>query len=92
MIVGITILISNCTPDNSFTKPQAIKKPTYIYTTSWRGDSQALVLVDVDSCQYLGHLGNSSSDFLAHKGNCKYCHRRDSVLILSILKTLLQKK
>lgn len=33
----------------------------------------------VDSCEYIGYAGGSQYDYLAHKGNCRFCEERDSI-------------
>lgn len=33
----------------------------------------------VDSCEYIGCAMNSQYDYLAHKGNCRFCKERDSI-------------
>jgi hypothetical protein len=33
----------------------------------------------VDSCEYIGYAMGSQSDYLAHKGNCRFCEERDSI-------------
>ena len=33
----------------------------------------------IDSCEYLGYLGFGKCDVLAHKGNCRFCEKRDSI-------------
>ena len=33
----------------------------------------------VDSCEYIGYAMSSQYDFLAHKGNCRFCEERDSI-------------
>jgi len=30
----------------------------------------------IDSCEYIGHISEYYSDFLTHKGNCKFCVER----------------
>lgn len=30
----------------------------------------------IDSCEYVGYIKAYRSDFLTHKGNCKYCAKR----------------
>lgn len=30
----------------------------------------------IDSCEYIGQMDYHSSDFLTHKGNCKFCKQR----------------
>jgi len=31
----------------------------------------------IDSCEYIGSVWGSYSDFLTHKGNCKFCTERN---------------
>lgn len=31
----------------------------------------------IDSCEYIGNVSICSSDFLTHKGNCKFCAERN---------------
>ncbi len=33
-------------------------------------------IYEIDSCQYIGKMIGNPSDFLTHKGNCKYCSKR----------------
>ena len=33
----------------------------------------------VDSCEYVGYVASSQYDYLAHKGNCRFCKERDSI-------------
>lgn len=33
----------------------------------------------IDSCEYIGYAGGSQYDYLAHKGNCRFCEERDSI-------------
>ena len=33
----------------------------------------------IDSCEYTGYAASSQYDFLAHKGNCRFCKERDSI-------------
>ena len=30
----------------------------------------------IDSCEYIGYAAGSQCDFLAHKGNCRFCKER----------------
>ena len=43
-----------------------------------------------DSCEYIGKLDNSSSDFMAHSGQCKRCEKRQIYLTDSIVKANLK--
>lgn len=31
----------------------------------------------IDSCEYIGDVNGSYTDFLTHKGNCKFCINRN---------------
>ncbi len=31
----------------------------------------------IDSCEYIGYINNWNADILTHKGNCKYCIKRN---------------
>lgn len=31
----------------------------------------------IDSCEYIGSIHGSSGDVLTHKGNCKFCIKRN---------------
>ena len=33
----------------------------------------------IDSCEYIGIVYGGSDDFLSHKGNCKFCTKRNIV-------------
>lgn len=33
----------------------------------------------IDDCEYIGKVVPSQSDFLTHKGNCKYCLERNKL-------------
>ena len=33
----------------------------------------------IDSCEYVGYAIGSQYDYLAHKGNCRFCKERDSI-------------
>jgi hypothetical protein len=30
----------------------------------------------IDSCEYIGYAAGTRSDYLAHKGNCRFCKER----------------
>jgi len=47
---------------------------------------------DTQGCEYIGHITNSSSDYIAHSGDCKKCYKKDSLLMVSILKNFFQPK
>jgi len=31
----------------------------------------------IDSCEYIGYINDFHQDFLTHKGNCKFCTKRN---------------
>lgn len=33
----------------------------------------------IDECEYVGSVVGGSRDFLAHKGNCKFCAERNKI-------------
>lgn len=33
-------------------------------------------LYEIDSCEYVGYIDDYYTDFLTHKGNCKFCEQR----------------
>ena len=35
-----------------------------------------LVVIEIDSCEYITTKSNVQRDLLTHKGNCKYCEER----------------
>lgn len=47
---------------------------------------------DDNGCEYIGHLNNSSSDYITHSGQCKVCHIKDSILLETVLKRFFQVK
>lgn len=40
----------------------------------------------IDSCEYVGIAESSQHDFLAHKGNCRFCKERRQQEIKDIIK------
>ncbi len=52
---------------------------------------EKITLYKMDGCEYIGsnYLDGTSQAYLTHKGNCKFCHKRDSLMIVSIIKSLV---
>ena len=44
---------------------------------------------NMDSCEYICRIG-SNKDILSHKENCTRCRKKDSLLIYSIVKNILE--
>lgn len=42
--------------------------------------SRKIHLYVIDSCEYIGYIDAYRSDFLAHKGNCKFCAIRNKTI------------
>ena len=40
----------------------------------------------IDSCEYIGTLDGGTANFLAKKGNCRFCRERDEQLIRRIVR------
>lgn len=43
----------------------------------------------IDSCEYVGICEGSQHDFLAHKGNCRFCLERNKKIIKEQIDTAL---
>lgn len=41
--------------------------------STFRVYGEDLIIYDIDSCEY---IGNPTLNFFTHKGNCKYCLKR----------------
>jgi hypothetical protein len=60
LLVLTTIMILGCDSQN----------PDGTYSTS------LYKTYVIDSCEYIGYANSSQYDFLAHKGNCRFCQER----------------
>lgn len=47
-----------------------------VETTTTTISGRDIDLYIIDSCEYIGKVTGAQSDFLTHKGNCKYCTER----------------
>lgn len=50
-----------------------------IETTTTTISGRNIDLYIIDSCEYIGKITGTQSDFLTHKGNCKYCTERNKL-------------
>ena len=48
-------------------------KNVELKTTDYIINDRQLEIYTIDSCEYIGFVVKGTSDFLTHKGNCKYC-------------------
>ena len=53
-------------------------------------NSYTATYYDADGCEYVGHLNNSPSDFMAHSGQCKHCEKRNAFILDSLIKENLK--
>lgn len=53
--------------------------------------NEYVTLYKMDGCEYIGYqyLSFTNNAYLTHKGNCKFCHKRDSLMMVSIIKSLV---
>lgn len=66
-MVAITLLVLNsCETKNS----------SKISTNITISGKEILIYI-IDSCEYIGTIKYSNSDILTHKGNCKFCLKRN---------------
>lgn len=49
-----------------------------IGSISTRNGNEEIRLYIIDSCEYIGYLGNWQADFISHKGNCRFCTARSN--------------
>lgn len=45
----------------------------------------------IDSCEYVGYATGSTSDYLAHKGNCRFCKERRQKELEELVNKLKEK-
>ncbi len=53
---------------------------------------ERMCLYNFDGCEYIGShsIAGTSQAYLTHKGNCKFCHKRDSIMMVSIINNLVK--
>lgn len=76
-ILIFSLLIFGCTSQKSeslIPTQFPIAHVTHEYETSF---AKPLYLFVIDSCEYIGFLSSSSTDLLTHKGNCRFCQKRN---------------
>ena len=45
----------------------------------------------IDSCEYIGYAMGSQYDYLAHKGNCRFCKERRQKELKKLVEQLKEK-
>ena len=68
----------------------ALLASSFAYANEINITEPASFLIDkytLDDCEYLGVVASQYSfgSYLTHKGNCKFCHIRDSIMIRAIV-------
>jgi hypothetical protein len=61
-----------CSSCETIQQKKAFKQYTIIHAEAG-GEIQLYI---IDSCEYIGHVNGLYTDFLTHKGNCKFCLER----------------
>lgn len=46
--------------------------------TSTTINGRGIRIYIIDSCEYIGYVYGGYSDILSHKGNCKFCAKRNN--------------
>ncbi len=67
-VLILTLLLFGCETKNATetqTETSINGKTIYIYV--------------IDDCEYIGSIYGSNTDFATHKGNCKYCTKRNKL-------------
>jgi hypothetical protein len=74
-------------------KKQDLEQNSLVVKKVITNPSTVLTQYEIDDCYYIGNIGfttySSNTYYLTHKGNCKFCHIRDSILIRSIVKDIV---
>lgn len=55
-----------------------IDKNVEVRETEYQINGSRLQIYTIDGCEYFGRINSDNSDFLSHKGNCKFCKARHS--------------
>jgi hypothetical protein len=90
------IVFSACGPSKEEIEQQLKEHPekelrtTTIVTDNCGCSNVTLTYYNIDSCDYVGKLRNTSSDFVAHAGQCRFCQKRQAHLIDSLIKKNLE--
>lgn len=60
-----------------------------IYSENGKNEMRVYI---IDSCEYIGSMRVNNNDLITHKGNCKFCVKRNQEFILKCLKNLNTKE
>jgi hypothetical protein len=82
-ILGILCIVSfyscsNCGCDKDKINKYNKSHPLITKVNGKYGDTTEVRLYVIDNCEYIGKVDNYHNDFLAHKGDCKFCKARAS--------------
>lgn len=90
-IILLAIFFSLFSCGKSFEKQiEESEKEKQTVTLSRIPNVRSAIIYALDSCEYIGAgiLDGYTSRWATHRGRCKFCHRRDSVMIRNILKDI----
>lgn len=65
-LIVLAVLLAGCESRNVTTS-----------TTTTVINGRNIEIYTIDSCEYIGRVVGSSTDVLTHKGNCKFCEKRN---------------
>lgn len=92
----LIIFLYACSEDASEKQTKAIsdslKKEKSVSVVVYKHclQSRTLYYYSIDSCEYVGELSFTSSDFIAHSGQCSFCRKKQIVLMDSLIKANLK--
>ena len=70
LLLGLVLLVMYSCGDVSVER--------VVELNTYQVDGVVIHTYDIDSCEYLGYIAmGSTSKYLTHKGNCRYCIERN---------------
>lgn len=74
LLISISLFSCNNEPP-AINDKLVVRKELGTIKTINNGTAPIYVYV-IDSCEYIGYIAGYHNDYLAHKGNCKFCTER----------------
>jgi len=85
-LIVVLFLVFSCVNSNTvetskveYNKLKGVEQDNPLITkikAQYCDEYREIHLFVIDSCEYIGYINNFHQDFLAHKGNCKFCAKR----------------
>ncbi len=66
-------------------------KNVEIRSTEYKINGSVIELYVIDSCEYIGGVHDNNTDKLTHKGNCRFCQKRQEEMFIRVLNEYLKK-